>query len=84
VYNAIPAPLAAPETPRLRRLRLYLLTLLAWIGLITFLFPSLHRIAPMTTVLVWQASALAALAIGVIWVRDKNRADDAWLMRDED
>jgi hypothetical protein len=82
--DAMPAPLAAPETPRLRRLRLSLLALLAWIGSMTFLFPWLHAIAPMTTVLVWQACALAALAIGVIWVRAKNRADDAWLMRDEE
>ncbi len=84
VSDAMPAPLAAPETVRLRRLRLYLLALLAWIGLLTFLFPSLHRFAPMITVLVWQASALAALGTGFIWVRDKNRADDAWLMREEE
>jgi len=46
---------------------LYLLTR-CWLDRVDHLpVPSLHRIAPMTTVLVWQASALAALAIGVIW-----------------
>ena len=82
--DAMPAPLAAPETPRLRRLRLSLLALLAWIGVMTFLFPELHSLAPMAVVLIWQASALAALGTGIIWVRDKNRADDAWLMRERE
>ena len=77
----LPAPMAAPETPRQRQLRTTLITLLAILAVLTSAWPAIAATclrAP--AALVWLTLALTSLIIGVRWLTIKVRADNAWLI----
>lgn len=75
----LPAPMAAPETARLRHMRLTLIGELCLLAVLTAAWPLVA-----TTCLralgafVWLALALSALILGVRWLTAKIRADNAW------
>jgi len=80
----LPAPLAAPETARLRRLRLTLVGLLTLLAVLTALLDPLIAIARLAAALLWLGLAFSSAIVGLIWLRAKLRADDAWIMRERD
>jgi len=75
----MPSPMAAPETPRLRRWRKRFIRLLVLLALLTWFAPAFGLIAPVGTALAWLGLACAALIQGAVWVRAKTAADAAWL-----
>ncbi len=81
----LPAPMAAPETPRLRRLRLTLVVQLALLAILTAAWGPIAATAARTVAaLAWVALAFASLIVGLQWLIAKIRADDAWLLREGD
>ena len=82
--DSVPAPMAAPETPGLKRARLRILIALAALGLICFAWGSLpQKIQPAGMAIMAGLVVFLALQIPV-WAIAKSRADDAWLFRDRD
>ncbi len=79
----LPAPMAAPETPALRRLRLSLVRLLMALAALTLALAPLQAMVGLWATLLWLATALAILVIAIRWLRAKWRADEAWLDRDQ-
>ncbi len=79
----LPAPMAAPETPALRRLRLSLVRLLMALAALTLTLAPLQAIVGLWAPLLWLAMALTILVIAILWLRIKWRADQAWLDRDQ-
>jgi len=74
-------PLAAPETRGLRRRR-YLWQFLCFalatsILLLPFLRAIIGRVAPIACAVL----ICAAVVVGILYFREKNAADDAWLAR---
>ena len=78
--NLVPAPLAAPETRALKAARLRTMTGLFLVAALVVSFGALRALTGIF------ALALFAVALfqGFLWVRAKNAADDAWLMRERD
>lgn len=77
-----PAPMAAPETPALRRARLMIMAALFTLAAICLAWGWVGGVA---------GSLLIALVAGIsvflviqvpLWICAKNRADDAWLSRE--
>jgi type VI protein secretion system component VasK len=81
--DRLPAPMAAPETPALRRLRLSLVRLLIALAGLTLALAPLQAIVGLWATLLWLGMALTILAIAILWLRAKWRADEAWLDRDQ-
>ncbi|WP_292931892.1 hypothetical protein [Novosphingobium sp. PASSN1] len=82
LVERLPVPMAAPETPHLRSLRMVLVVELMLLGLLTAAWEpiastSLGRIAPFA----WLVLALNALIVGTRWLVVKIRADNAWAVR---
>lgn len=79
VADRLPAPMAAPETPRLRRLRITLIVELAAIAVLTASWEPLVRVgARIPAAFLWLTLAIGALLVGVRWLTAKIRADKAW------
>lgn len=82
LVERMPVPMAAPETPHLRSLRMALVLQLMLLALLTAAWEpiastSLGRIAPFA----WLVLALNALIVGTRWLVVKIRADNAWAVR---
>ncbi len=72
-------PIAAPETPMIRRLRHRFAALCVMLaGLTLFAGPLLSGTRYLFAV-VWITNASQAAATGYAWLRAKARADAAWL-----
>ena len=85
IEKRLPAPMAAPETPRLRRMRLTLVGNLAMLALLTAAWGPIAATAARTVAaLAWVALAFASLIVGLQWLVAKIRADDVWLSREGD
>jgi len=81
----LPAPMAAPETPRLRRLRLTLVVQLALLAVLTAAWePIVWAGARLAAAILWLGLALACGVVGVVWLTAKIRADEAWLVRERE
>ena len=79
-----PVPMAAPETPALKRARLRILCALVTLGLTCFAWGSLSQtIQPVGLAVVVGLAVFLALQVPV-WAIAKSRADDAWLFRKRD
>lgn len=79
----LPAPMAAPETPRLRRLRVTLIVELAVMAVLTAAWEPLVAIGlRLPAAFIWLTLALSALVIGRRWLVAKVRADKAWQERE--
>lgn len=81
----LPAPMAAPETVRLRQMRITLVAHLALLVLITLAWGPIatSRIVAIAA-LAWIAVAIGALVIGTRWLVLKVRADNAWVSRERE
>lgn len=81
----LPAPMAAPETPQLRRMRI---SLVAQLGLLALLTAAWQPIAAscfaLIAALAWLSLGLGALVVGLCWLFLKIRADHAWLTRERE
>lgn len=77
-------PMAAPESPSLRRMRL------TWQALCVSVCVSILALGPLKAALGRTAPALilvllfACFALGTVYFLTKHRADMAWLDRDEE
>ena len=79
-----PVPMAAPETPALKRARLRILYALAALGMICLAWSTLPpAIVPEALAVVAGLAVFLALQVPV-WAVPKSRADDAWLFRKRD
>ena len=85
IGDRLPPPMAAPETPQLRRMRMTLIVELAMIAVLTAAWPLIAAtcLCPVGA-LVWIALALSILNVGVRWLTAKIRADNAWAAREPD
>jgi hypothetical protein len=82
--DCAPVPMAAPETPALKRARLRILFALAALGVICFAWGELPQtIQPVGLAVVVGLAVFLALQVPV-WAIAKSRADDAWLFRNRD
>jgi hypothetical protein len=77
--DILPAPMAAPETPALRSMRLSLIAALALLGTITLFWRELLAVIGS-----WALALVAVLIIfmaglGPLWLAAKCKADAAWL-----
>lgn len=85
IDTRLPAPLAAPETPRLRRLRLTLVVQLALLAVLTAAWEPIVWVgARLAATILWLGLALACVVVGVVWLTAKIRADEAWLVRERE
>lgn len=80
--DRLPAPLAAPETPALRSLRLQFAGGLGALVLICLFFVPLRFYAGAFALAALASAATFSLLQGWQWFRLKTAADDAWLMRE--
>lgn len=81
----LPAPMAAPETPQLRRWRIRLVVQLALLAVLTAAWEPIAATGlRLIAAIVWLALALASLVVGTCWLVAKLRADRAWLARERD
>lgn len=74
----MPAPMAAPETAELRTARVRLIAALVALGAITL---SWNIIAGPVALSMVVGLGVFILIQGSFWLRAKNAADDAYLMR---
>ena len=83
--DRLPAPMAAPETPRLRALRISLVVHLGLLAIITTAWGPIaaSRFATIGA-LAWLCLALGALVVGTFWLVLKIRADHAWISRERE
>lgn len=81
----VPAPMAAPETPRLRALRISVVAHLGMLAIITSAWGPIadSRFATIGA-LAWLCLALGALVVGTCWLVLKIRADHAWISRERE
>jgi hypothetical protein len=79
----LPVPMAAPETPRLRRMRHTIIGICLTLGLMVLEWEPLLKLGGCYAFVALQALALALVLLGLIWARAKWRADQAWLYRDQ-
>lgn len=83
VRDHLPVPMAAPETASLRAARRRLIAALAMLGVLTLGWPLAAGLMG-SGALALFGGLLAFISVqGIFWVRAKNAADDAWLLRDE-
>ena len=80
--NLVPAPLAAPETRALKAARLRTMTGLFLVAALVVSFGPLRALTGIFALALFATTF--ALLQGFLWVRAKNAADDAWLMRERD
>lgn len=80
--DLILAPLAAPETPHLRAARMRVMLGFALLALIVLFFAPLRAAAGSAALAALVACATFVLIQAWQWLRAKNAADDAWLMRE--
>jgi len=79
----IPVPLAAPETPALRRARISLIVAATLLGVSLLFFTTLMALLGRGA-LALPVGLLVFIAIqGPVWLRAKNRADDDFLFHGE-
>lgn len=84
VADWMPYPMAAPETPSLRRSRMMIMAALYALAAICLVWGWLGGVGGMVFVAI-IVGLLVFLAIQVpMWMIAKSRADDAWLMRGKD
>ncbi|MEM6409968.1 MAG: hypothetical protein AAF683_00365 [Pseudomonadota bacterium] len=82
--DLIPVPLAAPETPELRRARFRVVLSCVCLGALFLFFGALRSsIGSFALPLLVSVATYAALQ-GWFWLKAKNEADDAWLFRERD
>jgi len=81
--DLVPVPLAAPETAHLRAARLRVMLGFALLALIVLFFAPLRALAGSAALAALVACASFVLIQGWQWLRAKNAADDAWLMREK-
>ena len=80
-----PAPMAAPETPQLRRMRVTLIAELAMLAVLTVAVPAFSQTCLRAIgVFAWLAFAGSSLIIGVRWLTAKIRADNVWTERESE
>jgi len=82
--NLVPAPLAAPETRALKAARLRTMTGLFLVAALVVSFGALRALSGIFALALFAGATTFALLQGFLWVRAKNAADDAWLMRERD
>ena len=82
--NLVPAPLAAPETRALKAARLRTMTGLFLVAALVVSFGALRALTGIFALALFAGTTTFALVQGVLWVRAKNAADDAWLRRERD
>lgn len=75
----MPAPMAAPETAELRTARIRLIAALVALGAFTLFW---NAIAGRFALSLVVGLAVFILVQGIFWLRAKNAADDAYLMRE--
>lgn len=79
----LPAPMAAPETSRLKRLRITLIVELAAMAVLTTAWEPLIRLgAQLPAAFLWLTLALSTVVIGLRWLITKLKADKAWAERE--
>lgn len=79
--DLVPVPLAAPETPMLRASRMRVIAGCATLAVVVLFFAELRALAGPFALPLFAALATFLVAEGWSWVKAKNAADDAWLMR---
>jgi len=79
----IPVPMAAPETPRLRRMRHTIIGICLALALTVLAWEPLLKLGGCYAFVALQALVLALVLLTLIWARAKWRADQAWLYRDQ-
>jgi fatty acid desaturase len=77
--NLVPVPIAAPETPALRRARFSLIVGLVALAAIVGFWPPLHHTFGILAVAVFAGLAVMIVVQGAFYVTIKRRADDEWL-----
>lgn len=85
LVDRLPAPMAAPETPLLRRMRLSLVAHLGLLALLTMAWgPIATSCFATIAALAWLCLALGALVVGTCWLVLKIRADHVWISRERE
>lgn len=85
IGDRLPAPMAAPETQELRRMRVTLITQLAMLAVLTAAVPALSQTCLQAIgVFAWLALAGSSVIVCVRWLTAKIRADDAWAARERE
>ena len=85
IGDRLPAPMAAPETPQLRHMRVTLIAQLAMLAVLTAAVPAISQACLRAIgMFAWLALAGSSLIIGVRWLNAKIRADDAWAVRERE
>ncbi|MEL6621664.1 MAG: hypothetical protein AAFQ11_02175 [Pseudomonadota bacterium] len=82
--DLMPVPLAAPETPDLRRARYRTVGSCVLMAALVLFFGSLRSAIGALALPLFVAAATYALVQGWLWLKAKNAADDAWLFRERD
>lgn len=77
----LPAPLAAPEAPALRRARLSLFAALSLLGAITLFWDGLVVVTGIVAVGLVAALIAYIVVLMPFWLIAKRKADAAWLDR---
>ena len=85
IGDRFPAPMAAPESRQLRRMRVTLITELAMLAVLTAAVPAFSQACLRAIgAFAWLALAGSSVIIGVRWLNAKIRADDAWAVRERE
>ena len=85
IGDRLPAPMAAPETPQLRRMRVTLITELAMLAVLTAAVPARSQACLRAIgAFAWLALAGSSVIVGLRWLTAKIRADDAWAVRERE
>ncbi|MEL7519112.1 MAG: hypothetical protein AAFN48_09170 [Pseudomonadota bacterium] len=82
--DLMPVPLAAPETPELRRARYRTVGSCLLVAALVLFFGSLRSAIGLLALPLVVGAATFALVQGWLWLKAKNAADDAWLLREKD
>ena len=85
IGDRLPAPMAAPESPQLLRMRVTLITELAMLAVLTAAAPALSQACLRAIgAFAWLALAGSSVIVGLRWLTAKIRADDAWAVRERE
>ncbi len=79
--DLLPVPLAAPETPTLRRARVRVIMGCAVLATTVLFFGELRTLARPLAFPWLGATFTFVIVQGRLWLKAKNAADDAWLMQ---
>lgn len=79
----MPVPMAAPETPHLRRMRHTIIGLCLALAFMALNWAPFLMLCGRYALVALQALVLALIMLSLIWARAKWRADEAWLFREE-